>query len=51
MKGLIYSDVLHRLLRQQLLDLLLGPQELKGRLDDAVEQEGEVDEKGETSNL
>lgn len=44
-------DVLHWLLGQQLLDLLLGPQELKGRLDDAVEEEGEVDEQGEADDL
>lgn len=41
----------HGLLGQQLLYLLLGPQELKGRLDDAVEQEGEVDEEGEAKDL
>lgn len=44
-------DVFHRLLGQQLLDLLLGPQELKGRLDDAVKEEGEVDEQGEADDL
>lgn len=43
--------MLHGLLGQQLLHLLLGPQEFEGRLDDAVEQEGEVDEQGETGNL
>jgi len=43
--------MLHRLLGQQLLHLLLGLQELKGRLDDAVEQEGEVDEEGEAGHL
>lgn len=39
------------LLGQQLLNILIGPQELKGRLDDAVEQEGEVDQQGEAKDL
>lgn len=47
----VYLDVFHRLLGEQLLDLLLGPQELERRLDDAVEQEGEVDEQGEAEDL
>ena len=42
--------MLDRLLGQQLLDLL-DAEEGKGRLDDAVEQEGEVDEQHEAGDL
>jgi hypothetical protein len=42
--------MLNRLLREQLLDLL-DAEELKRRLDDAVEQEGEVDEECKPGNL
>ena len=42
--------VLDRLLRQQLLNLL-DLEKLKGRLDNAVEEEGKVDEKDEAHHL
>lgn len=42
--------VLDWLLRKKFLDFF-NLEELKWRLDDAVEQEGEVDEKGKTNNL
>lgn len=43
--------MLDRLLRQQLLELLLRLEEVEGRLDDAVEEEGEVDEQREAGDL
>lgn len=43
--------VLYGLLRQQLLDLLLGLEELKRRRDNAVEEEGEVYQQNEAQNL
>lgn len=43
--------MLDRLLGQQLLDLLMGLEELERGLHDAVEQEGEVDEKSEADDL
>lgn len=48
----ICSAMFDRLLRQQLLDLFIGDlQEVKGRLDNAVEQEGKVHKQGETDDL
>ena len=43
--------MLDRLLGEELLDFLAGAQEVEGRPDDAVEQEGEVDEQGEAGDL
>ena len=42
--------MLDRLLGQQLLDFL-DLEELQRRLDNAVEEEGEIDEEGETDHL
>jgi hypothetical protein len=43
--------VLNRLLRQQLLDLLLRLEAPERRPDDTVEEEGEVHEEGEADDL
>lgn len=43
--------MLNRLLGKQLLDLFLGLEELERRLDDAVEQEGEVHQEHEAHHL
>jgi hypothetical protein len=48
----VSSAMFDGLLRQQLLDLFIGDlQELKGRLDNAVEQEGKVHKQGEPDDL
>lgn len=47
----LYSQVLDWLLGEELLDLVLGPEERERRLDEAVEQEGEVDEEHEPHDL
>lgn len=44
-------NVLHRFLGQQLLDLFIDLEEFERRLDDAVEEEGEVDQESETKHL
>lgn len=43
--------MLNRLLRQQLVNLLVHTKCLERRLDNAIEEEGKVDQKGETDNL
>lgn len=43
--------MLDRLLGEQLLDLIDGLEELEGRLDDAVEQEGKVHQQREAEDL
>lgn len=43
--------VLNRIMRQKGFGLLARAQELKRRLDDAVEKEGEVDEQGKAEDL
>jgi hypothetical protein len=48
----ICSAMFDGLLRQQFLDLLIGHlQEIKRRLDNAVEQECKVHKQGETDDL
>lgn len=43
--------MLYGLFGQQFLHMLLGLQEFKGRGNDAVEEEGEVDQQDESDNL
>lgn len=43
--------MLDGLLGKKLLDFLIDLEELEGRLDNAIEKEGEVDEEAETDDL
>ena len=49
---MLHLTVLNGLLGQELLDLFIwDSEELQRRLNDTVEQEGEVNKQGETDNL
>lgn len=49
---MFHLTVLNRFLGQELLDLFIwDSEELQGRLNDTVEQEGEVNKQGEADNL
>lgn len=43
--------MLNRLLWEELLNLLLSPEEFKRRLDNAIEQEGEINQQNKPDDL